>query len=845
MAGSKRPASLRRSVAEFSYVKMRDERAHVSAIALACFAASVAGPVSAQTSTPGSSGTPSQLPPIKVETTAQPPKPKAAPKQAAKPAPAKKSSAPVAKAPPPVSPPEPAQVEPAPGTSTVGTAAPDAYKVDALSSSSNFPQPILDTPRSVQVITDAVIKEQAAQSFVDVLRNVPGITLQAGEGNPPGGNQLKIRGFSATNNLYVDGLRDPAFFFRDTFNTEGVEIVKGPGSPEFGQGSTGGAINFISKQAKAASFAEVEASAGYGIDAEKPTKRLAIDVNQKLVGIDGAVRLNALAHDGGVAGRDQVEQQRLGFAPTITLGLTGPTTATLGYQYYSLEGLPDAGIPLIRNANQPGLTGRPAPVDYSNWYGYLNRDYLDQEQHMLTGSVAHKFSDSFKVESKMRFSRTENDALASSPRLRNAACAGDPPANATLAQLSICSQTKPRDQVDEVFVSQTDATSRFNTFGARHTVVVGVEFAREQAENRRRLDTFGPRLTGVGDPFGAPDNSVIATQAAYNGTRARIENDTNAIYLRDSIKLGEQWIVSGGVRFDHVETTVQGFSDLGVPYGTNLVNGQSSLSGERTDNEWSWNAGIVYKPVPWGSVYASYGTSFEAVGSLGAAEAGNYQLAGGNNNGPVEIGFFVDPQRNETYELGTKWDLLGNRLSVNSAIFRINRENVRNISSSGVPALIDGAQRVDGLEIGLNGSLTPAWRLFAGYTYLDGEVTKGAPARIGQKIDNVPEHSFSLWTAYRLSFGLELAAGATYVGERTTFGVTTPAAGDQPVTVDGYWRFDAAATMPLDETWAVQLNLRNLGNERYIESLQSGGGQGVPGEAFSAMLTLRARFDTN
>lgn len=709
---------------------------------------------------------------------------------------------------------------------------PDAYKIDNLTNN-KFNQSILNTPRSVQVVPQSMIKDQSATNFNDVLRNVPGITLQAGEGNPPGGNQLKIRGFSASGNLYVDGMRDPGFQFRDTFNTQGVEVIKGPSSTEFGQGTTGGVVNFVSKKPTGENFISGEASVGDGVDAEDPVKRLSIDVNQQIKGVDAAVRIAALAHDGGVAGRDKVEQERLGFAPSVTFGLNAPTSATLSYQYYSLNGLPDAGIPLVRNVGLSGLTGKPAPVNYSYWYGYLNRDYMDYDHHSVSGSLEHEFSDRFKVETRARYSHLSNDSITSSPRVVTAGG----------VVTGIRGDSKPRDQVDNYFVSQTDGTAKIKMLGAQHTIVGGFEYSHEQAENKRRLDTQGALLTTAANPFGAPNNSIIASQQGYNGTSARIQSDTLAVHLNDSIEIGEQWIVNGGVRFDHIETSVRGEDPNNVGYGQNLVNGKAAISGDRTDNEISWNGGVVFKPGRSSSVYASYGTSFEPVGSLGAAEGGNFQLGGGNNNGPVETGFYFDPQRNETFEIGTKWDVLDDKLNVSAAIFRINQENVRVVSSTpGDPASVDGKQRVEGIELTATGNLTSAWSVFGGYTYLDSEILEGDSRRVGSRVDNIPEHSASIWTSYELPIGLRLSGGATYVGERTTFGSPDDTTGNQPVAVEDYIRFDASASMPILDNVDVNFNLRNIGNVSYIESVQSGGGQGVPGEAFSALLTVQARF---
>lgn len=758
------------------------------------------------------------------------------------------------------------------GAGTVSDAGPEDYKIDGLTNP-KFTLPILNTARSVQVVPKALLDDTKAKSLEDALVYVPGISLQSGEGNPPSGNQLKVRGFSAAGDIYLDGLRDPAFFFRDTFNVEGIEIIKGPGSADFGRGSTGATINIVTKQPKLGNFSEAEASLKFGEDMESPGKRLTTDFNQQLDGINGGIRISALAEDGGVPGRDHIENERLGFAPSLTLGLTGPTRFNVSYQYFSHEGLPDVGIPLgrgVANIQQTGaltpvqtapnpssplpaaLSGREPPVDYSNFYGYLNRDYLDVEQHLVTTSIEHQLSDDTKIASRLRYSHTHNDTVGSSPRFYVA------PANGSVTpvvvgqsstvpvvagETYVFGQTKTRDEDTEIIISQTDLTQKFHTFGWKHTVVVGAEFADESSENKRRLDTNGPPL----DLYN-PDNSLNAFQLPYNGTRARVESQTAAIYLRDVIEFTPQWILNGGIRFDYIDTEVQGFRPSSGPaatYGNNtLTGGRSSLEASRTDEEFSWNAGLTYKPTELSSLYFAYGTSFEPVGSLGVSGAGNYQLAGGGNAGPVEPGFYADPETNETYEVGGKWEVLPNNLTLTGAIFRINKENVRNTRETNIDneTFIDGKQRVDGFEITAAGRLTPAWSIFGGYTYLDSEILEAAvnsSRRVGDEIDLVPRNTFSLWTSYNfLEYGLEVGAGATYVDERTSL----PGANQVPVTVEDYWRFDAAASYKANETWTLGLYLQNLTDERYIEAVQQGGGQGTPGEGFSALVSLKARF---
>jgi catecholate siderophore receptor len=780
-----------------------------------------------------------ELPPVSVEQ--QPPTPQSAqPSAKAKPAPKPAAAAAKSKPKPkpqaaPTPPPSDSEFDgPSTADSSGRAGGPSGkgavsdvgerdYKVDGLSSA-KFTEPLRDTPQSVQVIPKAVIKEQTATSLRDVLRNVPGISITAGEGNPPGGDQFKIRGFQSRNDIFLDGLRDPGNYFRDPFNLDGVEIIKGPNSSIAGRGSTGATVNQVSKEATFGNFFENVSTVGDGLNSEGPTLRSTIDGNYMLDGIDGAVRLSAMVHDSGVPGRDFVEQERWGFAPSLTLGLNSDTRMTLSYVHQEQDNLPDYGIPTLRETAFAGspFSGQVAPVNFNNFYGYTQRDYEDVTTDMVTLKLEHQFSENLTIRNQSRYAQIDVDSIYSAPRIRNN----------TMGQITdatlVRGNAKFRDTVDDFYVNQTDAIARFHTGAWKHTLVTGVELVREVSENDRRLDVDGYDTNLLN-----PDPTLPLTPAqlgVYNGTRAKLDVDTVALYLQDTIKLDRHWSIVGTARYDMVDTRVRAFNDGTVPtYAQDI---------EREDNEFSWKAGLVYKPVENGSVYVSYGTSFEPVASL-ASSGGLVQLAGGNNNLPASPAtFFAPPEESETYEIGAKYDLLDNRLALTGAIFRIDKTNARNVDALDPTIVtIDGEQRVDGFEVGIAGALTESWRIFAGYTFLDSEILKSSLGNEGREIDNTPRHSFALWTTYRFPSDLELGFGATYVGEREN---NVNFANQIPVTVDSYWRFDAMASYPISDNLTARLNLYNVGNEQYIDQL--GSGQAVPGQDFTALFSLVTKF---
>jgi catecholate siderophore receptor len=391
------------------------------------------------------------------------------------------------------------------------------YKVDQ-SASPKITTPLVDTPRTITVIPKELIQERGATSLMDVLRTVPGVSLGAGEGGIPSGDRVFVRGFDARGDTFIDGTRDFGTTIRDPFNFEQVEVVKGPGSVLGGRGTTGGAINIISKQPTLEDFSL--GSVTLGTDA---TKRGTLDINRQ-IGEHSAVRINLMGHDQEVAGRDAIEQQRWGFAPTVAFGLGTPTQVTLSYYHAESDGITDYGLPF------DPATGKPAAVDRSNFYGFKARDKQTTSADIGTVRLDHRFSDSLSLRNQTRYGVTTNDYIATRPNL-TAAPAGQ-----------VIRQFLSRDENNTILSNQTDVTKKFTTGGIGHTVVAGVELSQERFENKGRAtgaqpnaDRFDPNYN---DPF------PIVTR---NGNDTASHTNTIAVYAFDTIKFTEQWELSGVV----------------------------------------------------------------------------------------------------------------------------------------------------------------------------------------------------------------------------------------------------------------------------------------------------------
>jgi catecholate siderophore receptor len=689
------------------------------------------------------------------------------------------------------------------------------YEVDGLSDAKHA-LPALDSPQTFAIVPDQLLEEQGRRTLRDSLRNVTGISIQAGEGNPPGGGDaLSIRGFSARDDIYVDGTRDIGNYFRDPFNADRIEVTKGPASAFAGRGNVGGTVNVVSRAPKLRDVSSAELSIG-----TDELNRATVDWNFVVDEARGiAVRLNGMGHRSEEPGRDVVESERWGFAPSIAFGLGSDTAFTLGYFHQEQDDVPDFGLPNARNASLAGsgFEGRVAPVDAGNYYGY-STDYRDVEVDRVTGVLEHRFSESASIRSLLRWAETHNDSIMSAPRFVGTVATLD-------ATTEAVGNRKPRDQKDEILVSQTDLTLRFATGRIAHTFVAGLEYTDESSENRRRLDANGPNMN-LFVPTLQP-----APEIAYNGTRARLDVDTLSLYVFDTLEIGERWRLVGGLRYDDVETRVRGFDDAGVAPGfvTDL---------EASDEELSGNLAVVYKPSVVTSVYLAFGTAFEPSGRSEIV-----QLAGASDSPPVTPeSFFVDPELSQSWEAGFKWDALGGRLALASAVFEIERTDARTpgVNPGDPPVVLDGEQRVRGAELSAVGTVYPGLDVFAGYTWLDGEVTKSNnPFEVGQTTDNTPEHSATVWLAWTPLAALTIGGGVQYVGERTSNVRSAP---DQNfvITQDDYTVFDAFVEYAVTESARIRLNGYNLGDEEYFQSFSSG--QSIPAAGTSAVLSLTLDF---
>lgn len=673
-----------------------------------------------------------------------------------------------------------------------------------------YTEPLRDIPQTITVIPKAVIEDRGAFSLRDVLRNTPGISMQAGEGGGGApGDSVSIRGFSARTAWFMDGMRDYGAYNRDPFNTEQVEVVKGPSSSNSGRGATGGSINMATKMANLGS--DYVSSLSYG---SNDLIRGTVDANQQL-DEHTAFRLNGMYHSADTPGRDHVEQERWGIAASLALGLGTDTRFFVNYQHMDENNIPDYGIPWVptNGAGPFAGTGAPLnghindapPVSFSNFYGNTAIDYEDVDHDSISGILEHDFSDKIKLRNIFRYARTYRDSIYTSPRFRDTD-AGTP-GNQYTSQLN--RQSQRRRMTYEAIANQTNLNVEFDTGPIKHAIATGLELAWE-----RQLNANAAAVTSLTDVFNPDISTPTGLYPSLPGD-AESHLDTIALYLFDTMKIGRLFEINGGIRYDHIEAESRG------------AGGTRGFS--NTDDLFSWKAGLVFKPVEYGSFYFGYGTSFNP--TIDGSTATGLGLAAANAS--------LDPEETRSMELGTKWDVFNERLSLTMAIFRSEKTNART-TNAGVTSLA-GNQVIEGIEFGISGNITKHWQIFAGYAFMQSETqASSVAAAIGQPLGNVPENSGNLWTTYSLLENkLQIGAGVQYVGDIQGAGENATATNTR--LAPEYWTADAMISYQFTKNFTLRLNIYNLTDERYIDRI-SGTGHFVPGPGRSAALTAVVKF---
>jgi catecholate siderophore receptor len=741
-------------------------------------------------------------------------------------------------------------------TMVVGVQAKDTASVtDSVTNSvslTKFTEPLLTTAQSITVIPQFALKDEAVTTLRDTLRNVPGISLAAGEAGAQGDN-LTIRGFTARNDIFLDGIRDFGSYYRDSFNYEQVEALEGPAGVQFGRGSTGGVVNQESKVPTVQQFAYVQAQ--FGTDA---TRRITADVNQPVLGVLGgsAVRLNAMGQESGVAGRPFAEIRRWGVAPSVSIGLNTKTPATLTYVHLQDNDTPDYGLPWFNNTVAPG------PIRH-NYYGFPDENYLQTNDDILTFKVEHEFSPSVNLHTIARAANYPRQAQITEPQICSNAAASVPvggvvaslPTSALNTALP-CPYTASSDpgtmvvnrnqiqtkSVESDLWDQTEVTARFKVLGFKNSLVAGVEGGQEISNPIRSSYTINKINTVPSASLVDPNTQQPFSGTGYITSIVHTKSESVGVYFVDTVKLGDLFEISGGVRWDRFDTGFNLWQPT-PPKGGVVTAPVAPIS--RVDQQPSYRAAFVYKPSSHGSVYFDYGTSFNP-----GAESLSLSVGLANSS--------AAPEENETYEAGVKWSFLNERLMAEGAVFRTQKNNARETDPTNANNIVAaGNQLVKGVQFSIVGRLPQGMDIVAGYAYLHSDViySKFFPTSVGYPLANVPKETFNLFVTHQLPWRLNAGVGGNYVASRTAsstvpfvptsyapnpngpgFVVTSVAMKQVP----GYWIFDAMLRRPLTERLELQANVNNLLNRSYIDLPHPS--HLIPGAGANALIGINFKF---
>jgi catecholate siderophore receptor len=719
---------------------------------------------------------------------------------------------------------------------SVEAAEPETIKVDAISSP-KFTKPLLDTPQTIAVISQEVLSQQGATSLSQALRNTPGVTFLLGEnGNTATGDSIFMRGFDTQGSIFIDGIRDLGTVTRDTFNTQQVEVAKGPAGPDYGRSAASGYVNLASKVPVAESFASGTASYGTANNG-----RITGDWNHSLADGGSAMRLNVMGQDGEVDGRDFIERQSWAVAPSLAFGLDGDTRTYFYLLHTRQENTPDGGVPTI------GLEGfynaafdtgganagvNPDRVDRENFYGFAS-DFEDIKGTMFTARIEHDFSDTFTLRNTARYGKLRQFYVLTGVNALDATST-DP------AAWTVARTRQARFQENTLLTNQTNFTATLTGGGVQHDLTGGVEFINEEQ--------FNPAYVGLGLPippanvYAPSRNDVLPDYAPVrNGVYTRGETQTVGAYLFDTLSFAERWQLTAGFRVDSFETDFDSAilstatTHPALPVGT-LV----PVPLEVEDTLFSYKVGVLYKPADNGSIYLSH-----AISQLPPGGANFVLSTNANNvNNPN-----LDPQKGVNLELGTKWEFRDGALALTAAVFDSENENELTPDPVDPTVFLQlGERSVKGVELGVVGNLTENWEISAGVSKLDTEVKRGLANQNGLQITWSPEFTFTSWTTYRAPFGLSIGGGFRYVDSVIRPVSTNPANPPPPAnqtnmrTAPDYWVVDAMVAYEVSDKITLQLNGYNLSDELYVASLNNSGARYAPGQPRSALLTVNFQF---
>ena len=664
----------------------------------------------------------------------------------------------------------------------------EGYLADRSRTAMKTDAPLIDVPQSVSVITRDLILDQSMQSLADVARYVPGAGMAQGEGNR---DTIILRGNNSTSDFFLDGVRDDVEYYRDLYNLDRVEVLKGPNAMIFGRGGAGGVVNRVSRQANWDTVREISLQGG-----SWNAKRATFDLGGAIS--DGfAARITGVYED-SESYRDGFELERKGVNPTVAFALGEATVLRLSYEYYDYDRVADRGIPSLTD-NDPETVDRPFSTDESTFFGdpVQSPTYATVNQGSVT--IDHAFNDDVRIRNRTVYA--DYDKF-----YQNIFAGGPVDSGTELVPLSAYNN----QQLRQNFFNQTDLTFSAKTGSVGHEFLVGMELGEQTTDNLRMTGLFNGTDPNLFVPASDPNVSASVTFAPSptdntNHGRATIA----AVYVQDQIQLTPNWLAVLGLRYDSFDMDFTDRRDAGV----NI---------ETSDDLLSPRGGLIYKPADNLSLYASYSMTY--VPRAGA------QLA---SLAITNAAF--DPEEFENFEVGAKWEL-NPSLSLTAAIFQLDRRNVviADPELPGESILVDG-QRTEGIEFGISGQITDRWSMQGGYAYQDGELFEQVANQPGgTTLAQLPEHVASLWNKYQLTQAWSVGLGVIHQTEMF-------AAADNTVTLPDFTRVDAGVFFEPGQRLRFQVNVENLLDETYYPNAHNNDNI-TPGSPLAIRAGVTARF---
>lgn len=618
--------------------------------------------------------------------------------------------------------------------------------------------PLRDIPQSVSVVKRDQVRDQQMSSIADMVRYVPGVQSHQGENNR---DEVIIRGNRSSADFYRDGVRDDVQYYRDPYNLDRLEAIKGPNAMIFGRGGGGGVINRVTKEAGSTAVREITATGG-----SFSNRRFTGDIGQP-IGQRAAVRLNGVYENSG-SFRDFVDLERLGVNPTLTLFPDAKTSIHIGYEFFRDRRGADRGI--------ASFQGRPANVPLSTFYGDPDNSKVRANVRVLTGSIDRLFG-SLIFRNHISYGDYDRFYQNYVPGAANAA--------GTQVTLTAYNNSTSRHN----FFNQTDVTYSFATGRMRHTIVGGTELGRQVTDNFRTTGFFNNTTTAIQVPFSDP---VTSTPITFRQSPTDADNHLRlnlaAAFVQDQIEFSRYVQAIVGVRYDRFDLTYH--------------NNRNAETITRIDNLVSPRLGLVIKPVMALSLYGSYSVSY-------------LPSSGDQFSSLTTVTQQVKPEKFENVEAGAKWDIR-RTLFLTAGVYRLDRTNTRATDPNNPSAIIQtGSQRTNGFELGLTGNILPKWSVSGGYAYQNARITSATTvAPVGRQVGQVPRITFSLWNKCQVT--RRLGAGLGLIARTDMF-----AAIDNTVVLPAYVRADAGVFYTFNESWRLQANIENVTNKRHFVNADS------------------------